>query len=354
MAKSKVTPAIIIVEQQGLVFFTPHVLTGLSVPFPSGMVVNMEVVDSQKYYEWIGKIIEDQKFGDVESLLVIGQSLYFEKTVPATTDEKIEEEKKDFAHVTPFDRVAVQSYKKGTSTLLISMNRDFVDTVRQGLEKSTVVNDGVIPMQAILPYIGKEGLTPHAIKALFPRMDSLKEHPLVTSRTNPKTLQEKEEYLSSHYQGLIIVVFIAFLALVIGGTLFLLRRQSQSVAPPASIPVVVSPTPVASAAEPVEETEPLARLDASASALRIEVIASATSSTTSAAVVSLLRSEGYASVSARVQTGVVIQRPLLLFKSSVPFALRSQILDRIGEIVGTVTSQENNEISSEISITVLN
>jgi len=354
MAKSKVTPAIIIVEQQGLVFYTPHVLTGISVPFPTGIVANMEVIDSQKYYEWIGKIIEDQKFGDVESLLVIGQSLYFEKIVPVTTEEKIEEEKKNFAHGTPFDRVAVQSYKKGTSTLLVSMNRDFVDTIRQGLEKSTIINDGVIPMQAILPYLGKEGLTPHAIKALFPRMDSLREHPLVTSRTNPKTLQEKEEYLSSHYQGLIIVVFVAFLALVIGGTFFMLRRQSQSVAPPAPTLPAISPTPAVPAAESVEEAEPLAQLDASASALRIEVISSASTSTTSAAVVSLLRSEGYASVSAKVQTGVVIQRPLLLFKSSVPFALRSQILDRIGEIVGSVTSQENNEISSEISITVSN
>lgn len=353
MAKSKVTPAIIIVEQQGLVFFTPHVLSGVSVPFPSGMIVNMEVVDSQKYYEWIGKIIEDQKFGEIESLLVIGQSLYFEKTVPVTTDEKIEEEKKNFSHVTPFDRVAVQSYKKGTATLLISMNRDFVDTIRQGLEKSTVLNDGVIPMQAILPYIGKEGLTPHAIKSIFPRMDSLKEHPLVTSRSTPKSLQEKEEYLSSHYQGLIIVVFVAFLALVIGGTLLLLRKQSQTVAPPTAPTPVVLASPVATA-EPEEEIEESTRLDASASALRIEVISSVSSSTSSAAIVSLLRNEGYASVSATVQSGVVIQRPMLMYKQSVPFALRSQILDRIGEILGDVSSQENNEITSEISITIPN
>ncbi len=347
-------PVLFFLETTQLSVYAPHILNGVSFPFPDGIIRNMEIIDSQKLFEFIQYVIDSQKLHDANVLVVYGQSLYFEKRVPVSTEEKIEEERKRFCHDTPFDRVASKDYKVSGEVSLVSINSDFYDSLKQACTRAEITVIGVIPQFLLAASLPKSGMTPQAVKNILAKLDSFKEQAIVYSKVKLQTLQQHEEYLSSHYSGLIIVIFVLFLLGVFGITGFILRRQFQSTAGPSG---TVAPIQLATTIPTsIPSASPILLASSSAtasnSAIQIQIQHTSQTASQSALLLQRLTDNGFTNVERRTVSNVATQNPLLMYSASVSADIRSEIIGVVREVLPSVVTQQSNELSADFLIQI--
>ncbi len=350
-------PVIVFIDPTKLTLFSQNALGGINVALPAGCIKNMEIVDSESLLKSVCDVVEAQKLKGSIFLFVLSSTLYFEKKILLVSQEKISEEIKKISHSVPFERVATKEFKIPEGLLFISANRDFFDTLRQAFMRTDSQVAGIIPQYVLSLYSTRGTLDQATVAVLLSKFDSLKEHTLVASAVQIKTLQQQEEYISSHYSGAVIAAFIIFLVLVFGVTGFILRRQATSVkktpiAPPSG-EVVATPS-AASAAATLLPVVPAETQTNAPKTARIELISTGQSASVSSALSAKLAQSNFEDISSVVRTEITVERPLMLYSATLPAAIRLQILDIAKSILPTITTQETSDLEVDVSIIITN
>lgn len=342
--------AIFFFESTGLIVTTSKQLAGAKFPFPAGSVDHMEIVKYDAIHDLIAQACATLELSDVPGLIVFGSSLLFEKQVGPLAADKLQAEHDAFRESTPFERVASHVYKNAQGSLLMSMNRDFYDTLRQILERIGVHVVGVVPQFVLTSLIGKAALTPKTMTLLTGKIEELATESIIIHKVMPKTLQEKQEYISKKYSGLVIVVFVLFLIAVFGGTGYILRSQFQA---SRATSVKITPAPVQAPIETPEATPALTPAPvASASAIKISITYVPERATQAAKLKALFQAAAYPTVKLQSQPGLQGNQPLIVFRPTTPTLYRTQIQDSVKELFSTVAIQELSELESDVSITL--
>lgn len=340
-------PVFIFIEQTSLTLYSHKLLTGVQLPIPPGSLVNMELTDTSAFCTQITNIITAQNLAGASALFVFGSSLYFEKAMPTMTAEQGEEELKRFAQSTPFDRVAAKLYKSGTGAIAVTINRDLFDELRECCVRAGIFVTGVIPALVLKPYIPATGLSPAVVRSLLAKEETLTAQAIAVGKARVLSFQEQEEYLSTHYQGLIVVIFILFLIAVFAVTGYLLQRQSRAVRAPRTSPSPTVPL-VVSTPEPVP---PITVVEvASPSALRIQIVYGESTASVAAAVVNRLQQGGYSQAVRVRQAGVSVEEPLLLYTATVSTRTREQFASTISQLVPSFSSSQAEALDSDITL----
>lgn len=350
MKKEEKTLAIFFVEGSGLVVYSAKQPQGTSFPFPSGSVEHMEIINHDLIRDMIAQACATLELADTQGLIVFGKSLTFEKQITPLPEEKLQEQTESFKDSTPFERVASHVYKNAQGSLIVSMNRDFYDTLRQILERGGVHVVGVIPLFVLQTLIGNGAITLKSLKTLSSKLDELSSQSIIVHKAAPKTLQEKQEYISKKYSGLVVAVFVIFLLAVFGGTWYVLQSQFKASRKPSPTPVINSVTTSEQVLEVVPTEPPV--VIATSSALQITIVHVPQVASQAASLKKSLQTASFSQVKTQAQSGLQGNQPLVVFKPSVPQLYRTQILDRIKEIFPNVSVQELAELPSDVSITL--
>lgn len=339
-------PALVLIENTHLTVFTSKNLAGKTTPFPTGMITHMDVIQSEVLFPLLAGVLESSDLENASILLAFGSTLYFEKKTPLLTPEKLAEEIKTFSASTPFDRVAVKEYKFPTNMVLVSLNRDFFDTLREGFSQGDSRVVGVVPMFLLTPFLVKGQLTPVAVRTILTKLESLQEQTIASVRSKDLTLQEQEQYLSSHYQGLIVVVFIAFLLALGGVTWFFLRRQSESLRPVSSPVVAPRVTP-----EPEISPTPEATSVATASGTTVTILSGKPSASVSASLAKALQEKGFV-VSQKQSTGVIVQKPQVTLGETLSAPIRELLEKTLRTVIADFSIQQGADLGTDATITL--
>jgi hypothetical protein len=340
-------PALVLVENTHLTVYTSKNMTGQTIQFPQGMVAHMDVIQSEVCFQLLAGVIESSDLENASILLAFGNSLYFEKKTPLLTPEKLVEEIKSFSNSTPFDRVATKEYKFPTNMILVSINRDFFDTLREAFSQGDSNVVGVVPTFLLTPYLIKGQLTPPAVKAILAKVDSLQEQTIAAVRTKDLTLQEQEQYLSSHYQGLIVVVFILFLIALGGVTWFFLKRQAESLKPIATPPPVVRVTPT-----PVLEATPVPTTVATTSGTTVTILSGKQSASQSASLTKSLQEKGFVVSNKKQTAGVVAAKPQVTIGDTLSPSIRDLLEQTLRTVLSDYSVQQGADLGSDVTITL--
>lgn len=342
-------PVLIVIESTQCVAFSPKNLAGQQMQFPKGAIENMEISHADVVFQAIATLLDTAHIERATILLVFGPSLSFEKNVPFASPEKIEEEKKVFAAATPFDRVGIRAYKAGSNMTLVSVNRDLFDTVREGFSQGDSVVCGIIPRFLLSQYLDKGQLTPKAVNAIFQKISSLSELSVIPVRVKAMSLQEQEEYLSSRYQGVIIVVFLLFLGLVGALTWFILMRQANSVRSTPAPVVIRTPAP---SSTPSADPEPTPPPVASASGTKVVVFASARNASISAQLSKDLSDAGFIVQTGKRTAGVVVSKTQVILGETVSVSVRTLLESILRKTFKDFSISEGADLGTDVRITL--
>lgn len=349
MTKNQKTVIVFFFEGNGLVVSTPKQPQGVSFQFPTGSVEHMEIINYDAVHDLISQACATLELTDVLGLVVFGKTLFFEKQFQPLPEDKLETETEQFRNSTPFERVATHVYKTSQGPLLISMNRDFYDTLRQILERAGVHVVGVIPSFVLTGLIGSKPISVQSLTLLASKLEELANESIIVHKVVPKTLQEKQEYISKKYSGLVVVVFVLFLIAVFGVTGYILQSQFTASRKPSptpatlSVPVSITPLPV-----PTDTPEPVA----STSAIKISISYVPEVASLSAKLKEKLKGEGYIQVTSQSQAGLQGNKPLLVFKSTLSATNRAEIQSVVEELFPSLSVQELSELPSDVSLTI--
>jgi hypothetical protein len=355
MANKKKALSIVIVETGGLVVCGALNPTGASFPFPPDVISHMEVAKQDVFHAFINSVCTAQQLPSKDIILVFGNSLLFQKQIPLLSEEKLAEEVKNFAHVTPFDWVATKAYKTPTGNTLVAINRDFFDVLKQAFEHNSVAVLSIVPQFVFAQILAKQPLNLKTLESLFSKSDTIIDQTLVASRNTPRTFQQQEEYISKRYSGVIIVGFILFLILVFGITGYVLRQQSQSTR---SVPVEKTATTSAGLATPLAASDPTpvanAPSIASPSAVRITIAFGTNQASVSARLRQALTQKGYTSISLQPQSNVTVEKPLMIIRPTLTGTLKTTLTETVQSVLTDFSSQETSDLESDVWITLGN
>lgn len=341
--------AVCVVEAQGVMLYMEKYPTGNSYAFPQGTFTQMEITNYEVFHSFIATIAAATQLGEHDVIVVFGNSLLFEKQLPPLPAEKVDVELTAFKEATPFERVGTRTYKNAQGTYLVSINRDFFDTLRQSIERNGSHILAILPISLFLGIIGKQGMNLQALRVLSSRLTEIIELSLISGKVTPKTFQEREEYLSKQYSGLLIVVFVLFIIGVIGGTGFILRSQFQATrspnptSAPVVAPVEVTATPTVSPTPQVESTR---------ETLRIMVQYSESNASQSAQLQKTLKTAGFSQLSEKKVSNITSEKSLILFRPFVSSELREQIGEILEKAGVQGALQENAEIETDVWVTL--
>lgn len=342
--------AIFFFESNGFIVMTSKQPAGAKFPFPAGAVDHMEIVKYETIHDLIAQACATLELSDVPGLIVFGGSLLFEKQVGPLPADKLQGEHDAFRESTPFERVASHVYKNAQGSLLMSMNRDFYDTLRQILERIGVHVVGVVPQFVLTSLVGKSAMTSKTMTQLTSKLEELAAESIIVHKVAPKTLQEKQEYISKKYSGLVVVVFVIFLIAVFGGTGYILRSQFQASRAPS---VKNTPVPVQAPIETPQESPVIAPTPiASASAIKISITHVPERATQAAKLKTAFQADAFQTVSLKSQSGLQGSQPLIVFRPTTPTSYRIMIQDRVKELFPTIAVQELSELESDVSVTL--
>lgn len=342
--------AIFVLESNGVVIYSQKQPQGTSIQFPAGLIEHMEILNFDAVRDLLAQACATLELKDTPALLVFGQSLLFEKQIEVLPEDKLQLAIDQFRDSTPFERVASHAYKNAKGSLVVSMNRDFYDSLRQVLERCSVHVIGILPQQIFVGIAGAAPLQQKTLLMLTTKIDELVAESMVLHKVVPKTLQEKQEYISKKYSGLVVVIFVLFLLGVFALTGYILQSQFKSARKTAPTP---APTPVVQ--EQIKDTPlPLATPEAvaSSSAIIIKIASVPENASVAAQLSKRLKAENFSQVTIQSQPGLQGNQPLVVFKSSLASANRNAIITVIKEIFPNVSIQELSELSSDVSITL--
>ncbi len=349
MKKDQKSFAIFFFEGSNLVVSSHKQPQGMNFPFPTGAVEHMEIINYDVMRDMITQACATLELKDVPALIVFGKSLLFEKQLPPLAEDKLQTQIELFRDSTPFERVASRVYKNTQGSLLISMNRDFYDTLRQILERATVHVAGIVPPFILTGMVGTGAISMKSLNLLSTKIDELAAESIIVHKVVHKTLQEQQEYISKKYSGAVVVVFVLFLLGVFAATGYILRSQFQASRKP-----LATPTPVQTQVEVPSEILPAATPEviASASALKITIFHVPEAASLSAQIRLGLREDNFTQVTLQSQAGLQGNKPLLVFKTGLSPTYKSQIQKRVEDVFPTVGVQELSELAADVTLTI--
>lgn len=345
--------SVIYIDRNNLYFYGGNVHTPVAFPFPKTAVNDMEVINPTELSTQIGEWIKTQKIEPSPAIIVVSQSVYFQKEIPeATPPEKHAEMKKMFIENVPFNDVYAQEIIVGKSTLLIAVNTEFVYIIRD------IFHTFGFTVEAIAAVAEVYGLQPVSAFSTQVAQDALKKitkdngFPLIAKEDIPASQSEDPLPHKQSNKRLYAMVAVFVVLLIILGVVYYMSRKPKKVrkVPPAA--PVVKPTQIieaSSSAIPgnasVESALSILKKD-----LRIQILNGSGTPGQADRIRQNLLDIDFENIT----TGNAIgpsTKTLIIYKRNVGQKERDEIIEVLEPFIDEYTVQEKDDISVDVQIT---
>ncbi len=208
---------IIYLRANGFDFYGNKMVNGIRFDFPLTAVKDLDVVNKGELEESISTCIEKNQILTANSIIVISESVCFEKDFVDIPLDQQENLTRAFLENIPFEQINTKTFPIERGEKIVSVNKDLYEAVKTGFENKGFLIEAVAPSLVLGTALGntEHGLSAEAITILFEKYTMLKENsfamdekkqvaePKKTEENGKRAMNKKLVFLS----GIFILLF---------------------------------------------------------------------------------------------------------------------------------------------------
>jgi hypothetical protein len=212
-------PTIINVEREKLSLCAPYHLEPLVFNFSPEMISDLEIVNSPELITGLRNFIEQNKIKPGPLVIIVAQSVYFEKNYTGQ-NPPTPEEVDSFIDTVPFSTVSSKLFRVISGFKQVVINRDFYESLKSTFEEMGFQVTAVVPGFA-LGQNAIAGFTANTCRIIYRKMDQIFADSMIGAKDNinPSLHRKEQEMLESH--KIVVVVATLLILLICGGLLYL-------------------------------------------------------------------------------------------------------------------------------------
>lgn len=120
-----------------------------TVPIPTDVVANMEVINKDGLYTLITNWLAQRPHTSAELIWLLSPDICFEHVITSTEQSKIDSETLQFLDTVPFQDVLSRVYKPLEWRLIVAVNKDLIMSAIQGFTLHGYPSKAVIPAKVV-------------------------------------------------------------------------------------------------------------------------------------------------------------------------------------------------------------
>lgn len=354
---------VILLDQNRLFFFVEGQKEPVGLEFNSQIFQHFEILKNSDFRAQIDQFIQQNGLPPSRIYILLSQTLLFQSDFDLKK-EGIEEEKKHFLNIVPFENVGSLTLSPSGVERVIAANHDHYSMVREVFEARGFTVEAIAPSQILGDSFAQvQSIDASLVKAVFGNETLLKKNNFLAFQTPhenqietpvPETTQNNSFWVS-HKKIILLLSVFGVLLLILGVvsyfSLFHNKEELQplpeaqdtqgAVAAPTSIPEDTTP-PVTDAADP-EET--LAAED-----INIQILNGSGVTGEGESLSQLLQEQGFTQISVN-DTESFSSVTQVVYHPRVPTSIRADIERELVGIYGDVSTSENSTSSTDVVIT---
>lgn len=347
--------AAIFVDRTSLSIAGGDLKSSLTIPVPSTVVQDMEVINEEELARLITEPIEKNKLKPASYIICFAASCTFQKEIPEKTLEadikKIHEE---FDENIPFNRILSKVFTQAKAAKVIGINKDLATAIIKALALKNWSVDAIVPSYALY---GDQAVTfsTQVSEQLIKHYSSLQQVSFSLETDEAASADADETAFTEEHQKpksnrmFILVGIFVFLILILIMVYMLQQRNNENKARDVTAP---APTQIAAPMSPPTETPvPTETELIPKDEIAIQVLNGSGIPGEADRVKDRLAEADFTNIQTGNAPTQESEDTSIVVKPSVPRAYREEISTMIKSLGFTVSLRENAEIEQDVLIT---
>jgi len=253
-----IQPTIIHIDRDKLSLCAPYHLEPLVFKFPPELISDLEIVNSPELNNNLRNFVEQNKIKPGPLVIIVAQSVYFEKNYTGQTPPT-PEEVENFIDTIPFSTVSSKLFRVISGFKQVVINRDFYESLKNTFEELGFQVIAVVPGFA-LGQNAIAGFTINTCRIIYHKMDQIIADSMIGAKDNINaSLHEKEQAMLESHKMIVVLLTVLVLAVCGGALYFTYGRTPARKAIQTNLIPQISPEPTST---PVPAPTPQASLSA--------------------------------------------------------------------------------------------
>lgn len=217
---------IIYVERSRLSYYPQEGKEIFHLPFKLDFFTDLEVTNKEEFIKKIKEFIDKSKFVIADVLIILSESVLFEKKLSIKPQDSLDRDKQIFLDNLPFDNITMRPYISEKAIRLVGVNKDLYQVIKEGfIEKGFIVR-GIIPDLVLEPLAKKTDFNLILAKLILKKFSYLKQLKFLIQQPEAKDFKlftPAEEKPHPSYLPVLMPFFIILILLFI----FLFMNQAR-------------------------------------------------------------------------------------------------------------------------------
>jgi len=338
--------AILYVERAGLQYFAEGGIKTFSMPYHSNIVADLEVLNKDEFIKQIKEFITENKFISADVLIILSESVLFEKKLGIVSKEVLDKEKQTFLDNMPFDNVTMRHYVWEKTIRLVGVNKDFYQDIKQSfIEKGFPVR-GIIPYLILEPFTKKSEFDLVLAKLILKKFGYLKQLKFLIQQPEandfklfiPSSDKPQTSYLP------ILVPFLIILG-VLFIFLFMYQARQKFTFYPQNYNLLINPNRKS-------QTNILTSTASASFKADVVLVKIVGQTSKTPEIKKLLESLGLKNITDETNNKTVPEKTAISFSSKVPRDVRNKIMEKISTIILNIVETESKDMKEDLVITI--
>lgn len=355
------TKAVIYLRRDGIDYFVSDRPDLLHLKFPPEAVVDVEIIDREQLVTALDNFIITNKLAPSRLTILLSDAILFQKDIPITTDVETEAQIKAFISNVPFEHVGSITVVIDKNKRVIATNCDLYSIIQTIFEKHNFQMALIaVPESFDKNFVVGDHVTVDQAHVIFQKMDSFKptdnflEQPkqVVDNKSNfvPAATPKKKPAKST--LPLLLPLFGVLLA-ILGVVYYMQTKQNVN---PVAQAVQNTPPPLIPTEIPTVQPSPTISTESVIDAnkeIKIQILNGSGIVGQAENGRKQLSTLGFENVATGNAPGSAT-KTLLIFKQSVPEAVRAVIVTELQKTYQEISTQETNDSEYDVLITLGN
>lgn len=342
---------VIYVDRNCLYFYEKSWDKVLKLNLTPDLMKDLEIIDKTKLESAVKNLLTSNQLFANQLILVLSEDLYFEKDIPADT-QNYEEALENFLNKIPYENILYRQYKTEKTEKVVVINKTFYETVRSAFEKEGFIIDCTVP-SFILDIKINPKTGPDLATAIFIAEKAVS---LRTESLTPTIQQVNSEYLAKQerenkYKDILVTVVVVVFFIVMAALWVAFYFSNQSKKTIAEEPPIKSvrttPTPKVFTVSPSLESTGSATISG---ILKVQLLnGTGITGQPENFKVQLLK-KGLTDVTISTSEFTNAGKTIVVFSQKLTTEIKNRTLLLLETVFGSVTTQETTDQTFDVTI----
>ncbi len=341
----KTVPIVVDVSRERLSLCTKSNLEPVVFAFTPEMISDLEVINKEVLRTKLQDFVVQNKIKPTPLVIILEESVCFEKTYPGPEQPPMEEVQK-FIDTVPFSAVSSKLFRVGNGFKLVAINRDLYETLQQVFEKLQFPLMSVVPGFVLTTINAPPQFSGESCRVIYRKLDVVTESSFSGGGAEDESFSNKEEAWLEKHKIMVVILVLAVVAGCIAVAIMTLTRKKPrprvinlGPVPTVMVEMIASPTPEAA-------TYSAAQVQA----LSAQVLNGTAVHGMAASWEAKLRAWGIANIT--TGNGPATVGAAVTFSAKVPETFRKVMTDELKKTWSTVNATESASSGFDIVLVV--